>query len=91
MDRVLEVLDGIEILYVVVLLACAVGWGAWVVGGWMVEAWRNGAWWSFSLMSSTCVVLLGGLTWELKRRRPGAFALVTVGVAVLLGIRHAFA
>lgn len=90
-DRVLDVIDGIDILYVVVILACAVGWGAWVVGGWIVEAWRNGAWWSFSLMALTSAFLLGGLAWELKRRRPGAFALVTVGAALLLGIGHAYA
>ena len=90
-DRVLEVIDGIDILYVIVILACAVAWGAWVVGGWIVEAWRSGAWWSLSLMALTSAFLLGGLTLELKRRRPGAFALVTVGAALLLGIGHVYA
>ncbi len=90
-DRVLDIIDGIDILYVVLIVACAVAWGAWVAGGWIVESWRAGAWWSFFLMASTSAFLLGGLAWELKRRRPGAFALVTVGAALLLGIGRVFA
>ena len=90
-DRVLDVVDGIDILYVIVILVCATGWGAWVVGGWIVDAWRIGAWWSFGLMTATSAFLLGGLTWELKRRRAGAFALVIVGAALLLGVGRLFA
>jgi hypothetical protein len=84
--RVLDVLEGIDILYVVVILAGAVGWGAWIVGGWIVEAWRSGAWWSFILLTSMSALLLGGLAWELRHRRLGAFVLVTVGVSFLLGV-----
>lgn len=87
-DRVLDVITGIDIVYVVVILACAVGWGVWVVAGWIVDAWRNSAWWSLFLMTATSTFLLGGLTWELTRRRLGAFALVTAGASLLLGLSH---
>lgn len=87
-DRVLDVIAGLDILYVVVILAAAVGWGAWIVAGWLVDAWRSGAWWTFMLMASTSALLLGGVIWELRHRRPGAFALVTLGASLLLGIGH---
>ncbi len=87
-DRVLDAITGLDILYVVVILAAAVAWGAWIVAGWLVDAWRSGAWWIFMLMAATSVFLLGGLLRELKHRRPGAFALVTLGVSLVLGIGH---
>lgn len=87
-DRLLDITTGVDILYVVVMLVGAVGWGVYTVGGWILEAWRNGAWWSFTLMAATSAFLLGGVIWELSRRRPGAFALVTVSVSLVLGIGH---
>jgi hypothetical protein len=89
-ERILDTLNTLDIVYVAMLLACAIGLGAYAVGGWILEAWRTGAWWSLALLSSASLFLLAGTLRELVRRRVGAFSLVTGVVCLMLGISHAF-
>jgi hypothetical protein len=88
-DRILDVITGLDLVYVVVLLACAIGWGVYTVAGWMLEAWRAEAWWRLALLAGTSLFLLAGTVRELARRRVGAFSLVTGSISLMLGASQA--
>jgi hypothetical protein len=89
-ERILDVLHALDIVYVTILLACAIGLGGYTVAGWMLEAWRTGAWWRLALLFSVSLFLLAGTLRELTLRRAGAFSLVTGVISLLLGISQAF-
>jgi hypothetical protein len=89
-ERILDVITGLDIIYVIVLLTCAIGWGVYTVAGWIVEAWRTEGWWRLALLTCTSLFLLAGTVRELAHRRIGAFSLIAGAISLMLGVHQAF-